>query len=199
MTKIITRQEAKAAGLIRYFTGKPCSAAGHVDERYTRNGECFGCSKLKSNDWNKKNPEKKKQYRKEYFQKNAQREYDMRKKWMDAHPEKAEELKVRKNKATVVWAKNNSEKHNASQAKRRASKIQRTPPWLNPAHFFEIECIYKYCAALRSSNLDYHVDHIFPLQGDSVSGLHVPWNLQVIPAFENLSKNNRVVNNASFS
>lgn len=199
MTKIITRQEAKLAGLVRYFTGKPCSAAGHVDERYTRNGECFGCAKLKFNDWNKKNPEKKKQYRKEYFQKNSQQEYEMRKKWMDAHPEKAKEFKVKKNKATGVWAKNNREKCNAAQAKRRASKIQRTPSWLSPAHSFEMECIYKYCSMLRSIGLDYHVDHIEPLQGNSVSGLHVPWNLQVIPAIENLSKNNRGVSNAEIS
>ena len=192
MTKIITRQEAKTAGLVKYFTGKPCSVAGHVDERYTRNGECFGCAKLKANDWNKKNPEKKKQYRKEYFENNFQKEYEMRKKWMDANPEKAVQLKEKKNKATVLWAQNNREKSNSYQAKRRASKIQRTPAWMNPGHLFEIECIYKYCSVLRLSRLDYHVDHIVPLQGNEVSGFHVPWNLQVIPAQENFAKNNRM-------
>jgi hypothetical protein len=193
---IITRSEAKKAGLVKYFTGKPCSAFGHVDERYTRNGECFGCAKLRSNDWNKKNPDQQKQYRKNYFEKNFQKEYASRKAWMNAHPEQALELKHKKNKATVLWAQNNRDKSNAYQAKRRASKIQRTPAWLNAAHYFEMECVYKYCAALRLIGLDYHVDHIIPLQSTQASGFHVPWNLQVITAQENFTKNNRMVNHA---
>jgi hypothetical protein len=82
----------------------------------------------------------------------------------------------------------NLAKVNAKTSKRRAAKLQRTPAWLDATDYFEIECVYLYCAALRSCGLDYHVDHIIPLQGKRVSGLHVPSNLQVIPAKENHSK-----------
>jgi hypothetical protein len=75
--------------------------------------------------------------------------------------------------------------------KRRANKINRTPFWLNKGHLFEIESVYTYCSALRKCGFDYHVDHIVPLQGKIVSGLHVPWNLQVIPSLDNKKKGNR--------
>ena len=74
------------------------------------------------------------------------------------------------------------EKGRAKAAKRRCSLLNRTPPWVNTK---EIEAFYLSCPK------GFHVDHIVPLQGELVSGLHVLWNLQYLPASVNISKGNK--------
>lgn len=79
------------------------------------------------------------------------------------------------------------------QAKRRASKLNATPNWLSN---YELDLIkWVYTAARKAEEHygePYHVDHIVPLQGENVCGLHVPWNLRVIPARDNMSKGNKM-------
>jgi hypothetical protein len=80
-------------------------------------------------------------------------------------------------------------KKNAHSGKRRAALIQRTPQWLADDDLWVIEQAYE-LAVLRTKmfGFNWHVDHIIPLQGKLVSGLHAPNNLQVIPGKENLAK-----------
>jgi hypothetical protein len=87
------------------------------------------------------------------------------------------------------YNKANTSKITALSAKRRAGIKTRCPIW---ADLTEINTIYKQ-ATRRSliEGIKYHVDHIIPLNGDLVSGLHVQDNLQVIPASLNLSKSNQ--------
>ena len=80
------------------------------------------------------------------------------------------------------YHRDNPEVGRTAAAKRRASKLQRTPVW---AELAEIKELYKNCPE------GYHVDHIIPLQGDKVSGFHVLSNLQYLPAQENISKSNK--------
>ena len=108
----------------------------------------------------------------------------IRTKWSESNPEKARQ-------SSKNWKQSNPNKVAESASRHRAAKDLRMPDWLTPADRLEFDTVYAYCAALRSAGLDYHVDHIVPLRGKSVSGLHVPWNLQVIPAVENMSKGNR--------
>lgn len=100
----------------------------------------------------------------------------------------------RKSKNDKEWRANNVDKKRSYQAFRRAKVREATPLWLTKEHRHQIALIYK--EALRLSEekgVMYHVDHIVPLAGKAVSGLHVPWNLQAIPAVENHRKSNKLV------
>lgn len=74
---------------------------------------------------------------------------------------------------------------------RRLAKLQRTPAWLTDVDFERIGNEYKLAALLtKLTKSPWHVDHVIPLQGKMVSGLHVPSNLRVLPAKENICKSN---------
>lgn len=74
-------------------------------------------------------------------------------------------------------------------AKRRASKLNATPSWAN---LEQIKRIYAACANItEKTGIEHHVDHIIPLQGENVCGLHVENNLAIIPAKMNLQKSNK--------
>lgn len=93
--------------------------------------------------------------------------------------------------ANKNWRENNRPHKTALEGKRRASKLNATPEWLTKEHHDQIKLVYahaKECELLTGDK--YHVDHIVPLQGKNVSGLHVPWNLQVLPADINIKKSN---------
>lgn len=86
------------------------------------------------------------------------------------------------------WSKKNLDKEAARAARRRAGIDKATPPW---ADIGEINKIY--AEAFRMSQqrgVKFHVDHIIPLRGRNVCGLHVHWNLQIIEAIANLRKGN---------
>lgn len=111
-------------------------------------------------------------------------------------------------KKAAEYRKNNREKHNAcslaSQRKnpqiRRANIArykstlrQATPKWLNDEQKKEIKFHYELTKELQwLSSERLTVDHIIPIQGGNVTGLHVPWNLQIITKSQNCSKGNRV-------
>ena len=87
------------------------------------------------------------------------------------------------------WCKNNPHKKNAETAKRRSRKKLAMPCWVN-----QREVAGKYQEAKTLTNITgipHQVDHIVPLAGKLVCGLHVPWNLQVIPAILNYKKSNK--------
>lgn len=79
-------------------------------------------------------------------------------------------------------------------ALRRASKLSATPPCLLELDFQEIKKIYNTAQTMsKEEGKEWHVDHIVPLQHAKVCGLHVPWNLQLLPASENYAKSNSFI------
>jgi len=93
--------------------------------------------------------------------------------------------------AATAWQQANPDRVCAITAARRAAKLQRTPPWAN---LKEIEKIYTEAQSrTATTGTPWHVDHIIPLRGKHVSGLHIHTNLQVLLGVENKRKQNRYV------
>ncbi len=108
------------------------------------------------------------------------------KRWRDKNPEVVKE-NGRK------WSKKNAEHCARKSSERRAATFRAIPPWLTVEDRALIAA--KFAEAKRISletNVKHHVDHIVPLKGEKVRGLHVPWNLQVIPASVNHKKWNKI-------
>lgn len=171
------------------------------DHEYDYNLErCPTCRKLSSYSWYIKNQEYKKKYRSEWYLSNKQAENVKSYTYRKFHPELKEYLREYKSNnkektriAAANWYKKNSARSKANAAKRRAMKIEATPKWLSKDHLNEIYELYRLAKELAWLNQDgkpFHVDHIIPLQGDNVCGLHVPWNLQLLPWKDNLKKSN---------
>ena len=81
-----------------------------------------------------------------------------------------------------------------SVASRKAHIRQATPKWLTKEHKQQIKAFYIEADRLkRETGIDHEVDHIVPVRGGIVNGLHVPWNLRVITAAENQKKNRKLI------
>lgn len=184
MKPLIRYKDAKLAGLTRYFTGKPCKH-GHIDERLVSSQTCCECNRLKVVKWQKDNPDKAAAKLDRWRQKNPGLAKKRANDWYYANQEQ--------HKATMTALfKRNPHLRATLSSLARAAKNYRTPAWVSDDEKWMIEEAYS-LASLRSklTGIDWHVDHVIPLKGKFVSGLHTPYNLQVIPALLNLRKGNR--------
>ena len=101
------------------------------------------------------------------------------KRWRDENPEK-----------TKAYVQAQAANRKANVIKRRLKMEKATPAW---ADVDKMQAFYDEAQRLtRETGIQYHVDHIIPLQGETVTGLHCEANLQVIPAVENIRKGNRL-------
>jgi len=155
-------------------------------------------------DYEEKNREHRAFYRKKYYEENKAHIVAKGLEYAKANPEKtaAKAKKYRQAHyekladAAKIYRKKNRALFNHHAIKRVAAHLQRTPAWLTDFDKLKIKCLYQVAAMrTRESGQAWHVDHIIPLRGKIVSGLHVPSNLQVITAAENRQKKNAYVIN----
>jgi hypothetical protein len=199
MIPVLSRTAAIAQGKKKYFTGKPCKH-GHVAERHVQNWTCVECHSANMLDvqrnWRAKNPKKVAEYTAKYASAHAETNKAWRannvdkirehaRGWRLANPSKMAQYGQK-------WRANNRAHMQYLKAKRRADVLRRTPLWLDAEDWWLIDEIYDLAnQRAKATKVDWHVDHIVPLRGGVVSGLHVPHNLQVILASENVQKGNR--------
>jgi len=134
----------------------------------------------------RKSPEGKR-YFEHYAENYRQRKKELRRARVQNNPEKYA-LNRRK-----CYLKDKTSSYLA-RSKRRALKAKAMPKWLSLEDIEEIRKIYAVCSWLNAWKIEkFHVDHIIPLKNDLICGLHVPWNLQIISAKENLQKGNKLL------
>lgn len=172
--QIVTRSEARSNNLTRYYTGKPCRY-GHLASRYTKDARCLDCCKILSAQSRERHIERRRLQDREY----ARGKSAERREYLAAYrAEKPEIIKA----AERRWRLANPERRRANNAAYHAAKLQRTPPWADMA---AIQRFYESCPD------GLQVDHIAPLRGKMISGLHVIENLQYLRPFDNRSKGNQ--------
>lgn len=184
-----------------YKTCNICHSSKTLDEFYnskaTKDGKtykCKDCTKSYSSKYKKDNAEATKRYSKAYQKKHYQENREDRLLWQKEYRERNLEFRREYDREhSKAYYEENKSRFIEKGARRRASSIQATPPWVDEIHKERLRSIYKTCRNVsRSSGKPHHVDHIVPLKGENICGLHVWWNLRIVPAEINLSKGNRL-------
>jgi hypothetical protein len=209
--EILSRDEALEKGLKRYFTGKPCKR-GHVSERFTVSKNCVGChyrkEGIKGTELRLKlyaDPRiitrdaaiaqgKTRYYtgvpcHKGHLSERQVTDHSCMKCSCDKSKDYSKKNSDKVRKWALVNYYKNPVPYKIRATKRRAEILLRTPKWADET---KIKDTYELCEKTSSeTGIPHEVDHIIPLKGELVSGLHVHENLRVISRFENRTKYNK--------
>lgn len=169
---------------------KPCPNGNFAARDNQRHCLCAACKKQaceRRAAWRRANPERAKEYSRKWIAANPGKRKAVVEAWRERNPDKVAAMSA---KAGRKWSKANPGKRNAITNRRRAALKQRTAPW---ADIGTMQALYVEAARLtEATGIPHEVDHIFPLQGELISGLHVAENLQILTRSENRAKQNRV-------
>lgn len=150
---------------------------------------CKDCANSYVRKWAQDNREKAYSYQKNARSKKPEHYKAKDDVWRKANPKAAVEK-------TMRWASNNAGAKLAANAKRRANKLKATPLW---ADLEKVKQLYKIAAKWNElwPEDPVHVDHVIPLKGKNVSGLHTELNLQILRATDNIKKSNKLLDISS--
>lgn len=149
---------------------RKCTKCGEVKPL-----DCFGKRKLSKDGLRLRCKDCQREDNRRWRAANLEKHNQYQKEWAKKNPDK-------RRSACKNWDRKNNLYYRAKNNKRRAKLLRRTPPW---ADLEAIKEFYMNCPD------GYHVDHIIPLRGELVSGLHILQNLQYLPALDNLRKSNK--------
>lgn len=159
--------------------------------------KCTRCKEFKELTDFPKNRSKKdglhdscKKCHKEY---NIKRHHEHKKRLNELRSNRAFKNRKSENIRSLRWAKLNRGKVNFQTVCFKLKNKGHMPKWLTKEQKMEIKDLYIQAEELGKIffNRKFHVDHIIPLQGKDVCGLHVPWNLQILTETENKKKGNK--------
>lgn len=189
-----------------------CSVIKELNLFYKRTGspdgyrnDCKECRKLNTHTNYFKNHEAKKEWHRNHHKKRVEADpnwyaenYAKNKERMAAYDAMYYQTKNKEKRLQQVknWVQNNRGRANANKKAYKVAKIKACPAWVREDEDLMWMMAEAYELAVMRTDMfgfQWHVDHVMPLRGKDVSGLHVPWNLQVIPGKENMSKSNKFV------
>lgn len=155
---------------------KPICVNGHDTVLIGRNtqGYCRACHRAAFTAWRKRNPKKFYEAQKKVYARNPEKRKALTHAW---YAKNATRIK----RAVVSWQRLNPKKVLATLRRNQLKRKHRVPKFGQDG----IKEFYLNCP------LGYVVDHIIPLNGKSVSGLHVIWNLQYLTPSQNSRKGNK--------
>jgi 5-methylcytosine-specific restriction endonuclease McrA len=209
--EIITRAEAVAQGLKRFFIGVPCRQ-GHIAERGVSHGKCLRCLTENSKRWGELHPERRaeqmarirakrksklKAYHRRWYEANGDNKRAKNKAYRLAHPEAGRAYALRWRNKNIEKARANARKWHSDPENGRAHDQKRRALKRNASGSHtaaDLAAILKAqahrCAYCRSDlrRAKRHVDHIQPL---ARSGSNDRANLQYLCAPCNLAKGAR--------